>query len=66
MLWSTVGGSRSVRGLWHVCHSCARAVAMVITALAVSPIQGVQAMRGGLLASLSRVHEVCRPSWKLS
>ena len=37
-VWSTIGGSRSVRGLWHVGHSGARAVAMVITALTVSPI----------------------------
>ena len=29
VLWSTVGGSRSVRGLWHVGHSGIRAVAMV-------------------------------------
>ena len=35
---STVGGSRPVRGLWHVGHSGVRAVALVTTALAVPPI----------------------------
>ena len=50
MLKSTVGGSRSVHGLWHVSHSGARAVAMVITALTVSHIKGVWGMRGQLLA----------------
>ena len=29
-VWSTIGGSRSVCGLWHVGHSGVRAVAMVI------------------------------------